>query len=596
MGKRSSFLLAAIAVALSLLSYTLTRREGTPVLRLAPAIRFPIRDVRLIEIYHQDELHASFTSADGTDWMVRSGLIGVADDVADRVAVGDLLQLLFRLRTHPADVGIEEAGLEHLLGATQLVIQTEGGEQDSVYLGAVSPDGADRYFVVGSDPDTVHKVDHNLTRVVDRPILHLRSWDLFHLRLEPPERISLRHGAHNVVLERAPAGWALTAPVRWPADPLAIQQFLEACAALRAAEFVSQTIRPEDVGIRDGSPQLTLTVDGQPQTVRFGNPLPGTDRVYAMREGRPTLYVVESPLADLAAAPSPDAFRQSRLALAPVDGLATLEIERSDGTLRLQTEAGRWHAQGARTFPADTEVLGQVAQTLASLHVVALLRPEEASNARAALETDTVRLRGMDAGGRRLFALEVGEVSRMGVAFGRIEGREQILRLDPFQAELLRMPFLQYRSRLMPPIAPESYNTIEIDHGDSRAVIRHLGGTRFQQVEPAGSTLTQRQIFNIMTMLQSLNRLRVLRFVEEKPDDLAEFGLDPPVLRVLLRHVPEAGEAETVLDLVVGAADEEQIGPERIRFHYARLAGETTVFTISGDLVSRLLTPFAQGR
>lgn len=597
MSKRSSLMLAALAVVLCVVSYALTRRETTVVLRLAPAIRFPIKDIRLIEIYHGEDLHASFQTEDGREWLVRSGLIGIEDDAADRVAIGDLMQLLFRLRTYPADVGMEKAGLETLFDATQLVVQTEDGEQDSVYLGAVSEDGADRYFVIGSDPHTVHKVDHNLTRVVDRPILHLRSWDLFDLRLDPPERITLRHGAHKVVLERAPAGWALTAPVRWPAEGLAVQQFLETCAGLRAVEFANPSIAPDKAGITDGSPSLSLSVDGTTQTVRFGSQIPGTNRVYAMRDGRPTLYLVESPLADLAAAPSTDLFRQSRLALAPPDALAALEIEHpQEGTLRLQQQGGRWVAEGARTFPADAQHVAELAETLANLHVVDLLRQTEHVTAQEALNQTPVQIRGIDAGGRRLFALKVGAVSRTGVVFGQLEGRDQILRLDPFQAERLRMPFLHLRSRVLTSIAPGEYNTIEIRHGETHLVIRHTGGTRFFLQAPTEKILSQRKIFNIISFLQRLTRLQALAFVEDDPVDLSKFDLDPPMLRVLLRNVSDTGNEEVVLDLAVGRADEELTGSgERIRFHYARLAGESTVFTISADLVSRLLAPYGQG-
>jgi len=299
-------------------------------------------------------------------------------------------------------------------------------------------------------------------------------------------------------------GWLIEEPVRWPADPEAVQDLLRLALDARAAESWPDDGRG---GLEPGAggPSMTLVFrDGQGRTVaqsaRFGDPDPGRPgHVFAIREGRPARMSVPSALADrlrpsgTGGAEAPPAawvepYRLRTLPFAPAGRArpAAFRITPPDGrrmTLSppVPGSGGPWRAavrgpdgDSARTFWADPGLAEELRAYLAGgIEIDRFLAEEGAQAATAGMEGWTLEALGAD--GASLASVWVGAAAgpedaawppgwlgpprgadpdRGAGHVGWIGGRGQLVRFHPRLAALATRPLARYRWRIAAPDAP----------------------------------------------------------------------------------------------------------------------------------------------
>ncbi len=135
----------------------------------------------------------------------------------------------------------------------------------------------------------------------------------------------------------------------------------------------------------------------------------------------------------------------------------------------------------------------------------------------------------------------------------------------------------QLRARTMPRIAPERLQRIVVQTPSGRVVRAEYLEEARRRPEFSLTTFAVTQPFSrplpahtpwIEESTTQLNALRIARFVNDAPTDLARYSLAPPAGRII------AEDDLTRLDLVIGSETEDG--------HYAMFADSTSVFVVAG--------------
>ncbi len=597
MSLRGSLVLLAIGLALTGLNAALLlHREAArdPAGTAGRLFDTPPGRIRSIRIFAREEggtlaPRASFEHPEnGGAWTVSVPALGL-HDLADARTVEDLAALVQLARLDPAGIPPAEAGLEDPL--FQIAVDTgEGGE--FVYLGSLDEEGTSRYAVHDRDPEAVQRISAELTRVLQRPPEEYRSLELFRLHDAMPERLVFDPGPGEtpIVFELLPEGWMLRAPVRWPAAPSAMAYLLSSLQQMRAREVRPGTGEARAaLGFDGEGPEVRMLVRGDEQVVRFGVDGPAYGTAWALREGRDSLFLVDSWLRDLVRRNDANRFRRRSLDLLRNTEPGQITIHRGEETLRLRRGRAGWEADGARSWPVDqTAVEETLLPALRNLTVQSFpgsgLSAEEAG-----LAPPAVRYTCAAADGQPLAEVALG-VAPGGEIHARLPGAGEILQLrdEPATRRLLH-PFAFWRERTLARFDPEAVSRVVIERPEGRRVYQPTTGTRWQLLEPETAPLG-RDDADFAFLLFRLSLLDARYAVRDDVRQWDRFGLDHPTARVIvtLRFASDGAETAppVALDLAIGGpvASGDESAAEAGEGVYARLAGSDTVYVIGDKL------------
>ena len=172
----------------------------------------------------------------------------------------------------------------------------------TLLIGDTTSSRRNAYVKIDGRP-TVFVVSARLADLLARPLLALRSRDVF--RFQPPDlqKLVVRRGIMRVVLERTKGGWELTEPADAPLDPEAVDNLVRDLAGLRAKQVVARN-ELATYGLEDPALRFELTLDTAEgstiHTLRVS--LPDTATYAASGEGAFVFELEQSVRASLTAA------------------------------------------------------------------------------------------------------------------------------------------------------------------------------------------------------------------------------------------------------------------------------------------------------
>jgi hypothetical protein len=145
--------------------------------------------------------------------------------------------------------------------------------------------------------------------------------------------------------------------------------------------------------------------------------------------------------------------------------------------------------------------------------------------------------------------------------------------IEPFFATLDSL-----RVRAVPPINPETLQRVEIDTLEGRPIVvrrrldtevdPELGFSGLLTVEPYDRPYQTATNWVEATVFASFSEAQIGEFVDDGPENLSDYGLDPPRARFLL------ADDENRVEILIG----DQAGGGR----FAQFADEPSVFVVSG--------------
>lgn len=269
-----------------------------------------------------------------------------------------------------------------------------------------------------------------------------------------------------------------------------------------------------------------------------------------------------------------------------------IDIVRGDKTVRMVKEGDLWFQAEPVRFPLNEYAPQSVARQFADLHYLERITPDGP-------DAPTTKQMGLDKPravitvktDNREVSLRLGKVTLGGHAYTQVEGEDTAYVVDSiFHGAVLDEKITAWRKTSLDLPAASAAHTAYFYQAEGDHIALHTvdGQWRFdsksiQRVNPEA----------VDAWFYTLGRVAISDFVEDNPDKLSLYGLEPPFLRFQVSHV-DAADTVITQSLHIGSTDLE--GENR---YAAITTGDepiTVVFKVSSTIADGLARTYADLR
>jgi hypothetical protein len=239
-------------------------------------------------------------------------------------------------------------------------------------------------------------------------------------------RLSLRRENQEIVLEKRHGGdWEITAPLRAPADPLALSRVKNTLGYLQYLRIISKDPRDlSEFGLDPANFVITYRIGDKEGSLAFGHKSPVEDGFYARTGTDRTVYLIwrpdksdlEKSLFDL---------RNKSLFTLRRDQVERLVIERSGQAWTLHRIEEKWFLIGEESLPIDQEKMGDILRITLVAEALSFVQEEAGDLARYGLDHPEARL--FFSGNDRTEEILYGAHSEERAVYAMIGGKPQVL-------------------------------------------------------------------------------------------------------------------------------------------------------------------------
>ena len=478
----------------------------------------------------------------------------------------------------------------------------------SLLVGATSPVGSNSY-AMWEGGDKVLLLSSNLTPQFDKGLYDLRHKKLFAFKRDDVERIRIvRSEAPEIDLARKGDGWKIVKPIHARASETEINQILDKLANLKAVSFDDEN--PKDLSAYGlDKPVWRIEVALKPDQTRIAlllgsmHETKGKGSIYAKRGDRPTVVSLGMDLIGTFAK-GPKELREKRVMPFKTWKIHKLELAGKGLNVTLEKKEGdRWWIEAPIKARADGSKMTVLLGALNRLEGEEFLeKPKtKAGLARFGLADPLARVtlyegkppaggkkKGEEAGSGSTYPLFgkflLGKVQEKGkdVYYATTEGDETVYRVSgdfyknsfPADVEALRSKKVAAFSRYL-------VAGIEAKGPEGPVLIRRKEN-RWELEKPHSGEVDRKKVDALLTQVLALE---VDRFVENVPEDLSAWGLDPAASELVFRN-DKGKEMGAVLFSARGPEGEKGL-------IYVRERGEPWVGLIQADKKKALMDKLA---
>lgn len=424
--------LTLFVIAMAMLAFILfVERRSTPAYQprsRSPAIpELAAEMLSRICVSNLTGLKLELVHTNGQWWLTQPVRYPANDQI-----IGGLVDLLAALDDRTALIGPDETSparaAEFGLDPAQYTIEFQSGPtRTRVLVGKLTP-LKDRLYVRVNGRKPVYLAGAALAQLLPRTADDWRDRRLIGPAELQCTRLMLTSGEVVIELERESGSgqWRLSRPINARADSPKITRLLAQLGTTWINRFVSDS-PPTDLdrlGLRPPALEITfMHGTNMISRLRLGTAADeaGTE-LYAMREGTQTLFTVPADqFADWRG--KLDDFRDRRLVEFDPGRLEKIRVV-SDQSFVLELADGAWRISATTTWPADTNLVGELLGTLASLEIFQFVK-------QVVTEYDLPTF-GFGADSRRIAFHMRGAASTNGpgleLEFGRTEGNRVYVR------------------------------------------------------------------------------------------------------------------------------------------------------------------------
>lgn len=343
--------LFAIGALLYLRHYVPTTHEAAELRRYAAV--FDPEDIDKIDIIRGAETITLLKDGDG--WRMTSPVT----DHASPEAVERLLLAARFLEVRDRIAGDDPAMLtESGLSPPRLRLDLHGKQTLRLDLGAdAAPTG--EIFARVSGQKSILRVAGSITTPASAPVASFRDPRLTSLISDDIEKFTVRRTDGEMTLRRDRGRWTIEKPVRAPADPQAVREFLDPLLGLRITDFGSASATaPAATGLLPGeTAAISLTPRGGGEAFnleiirRTGSDVEKSVAAkMASRGGELRVTPEALRLFDV----SPEALRDRSLGFVEEDTVDRIRLKSGGETLLLQRRGNEWaDPQSGKTVAAS---------------------------------------------------------------------------------------------------------------------------------------------------------------------------------------------------------------------------------------------------
>ncbi len=442
-------------------------------------------------------------------------------------------------------------------GATLTVKVTEGPDKQkkdrtiTVRLGRHDPD-AKKLFATSGDWPRVNEIGDELAGLVlnkgaidfrGKKLLDGHSSDLKSVKVERLDlsplvgvgsgplaaaALAAINQTGSLTLERNPSGdWALTAPVKAPADQIRAADLASKLAGLELLAWVADRAEPGAFGFATPAIKATFAYDGNKQPARtliVGAPRP-EGGYYAKIEDAPEVFALSKETADVLGRGSL-AYRPTELwALAIGDEPVEFTIRRAgQPDFKVVRKGEGWEVAGAFTVAAPKEVADALVSALRSPRAESYLAHEAAADAFGLDKPRIVVTVKTKMAKEHSLSLGEGKAARLGKGPAVFTVADEVVKA----ADQSALDFLDKALFKFDPAAVTS-------------IVRTAGAETFEAAkkddawEITKPSAQPGDDQKLPALFRQIAGLRAEKFVAYAPTDLKPFGLDTPSATVTIK-------------------------------------------------------------
>lgn len=371
-------------------------------------------------------------------------------------------------------------------------------------------------------------------------------------RLNPTTvtRIEIVSTQETFRVERAGATWQMTAPVAYPAEPAAINRFLEVAAQLRrlstiaARDLSSQPRGLSDFGLQPPRTTLKFHQYTDALELRIGARTPVGDQLYCQLAGVDGVQVIDAAFLEYLPRSANDWRNRDLLELR---GLAFNRIEVRSGSLgfELQRDPTNQHWQITKPPPAkraDNARINFITQEIQKWRIREFVTDTVSTN------LETFGLQPPEAellfgqGTNDLLTVQFGRspTNNPSLVYARRLSHTNIVLVASDWLNALRRPVNEFRERRLLSFNPAAVDQIQI-RADETFTLHRETNQAWRIVEPVNRPADNGLVSNLVESLGTLEVVEGEGFVKDVVTDFSPYALATPLKQYSLLSITTNG-------------------------------------------------------
>ncbi len=603
MKARANIALLAVLLALCAGYWLSVRSQQQRKIDVAEAKRlfaFAPDDVATVTILREGERASTGARGPGGAWRITAPMDIPANSVVwDRVAktVAELSNQR-TIEKKPADLAVYKLNEPRL----KVSAVAKDGTKIDARFGDMDPTQKFRYAQLADGP--VYLVSPEQFFELDRDLTWLRDCELFRKDKAGIARIEFtplraKRGAPegqkpeveeavSVIAEKDDAGtWSIVAPQPGTADQEMLNELANNLQFARGRDYVDA---PEDLkDYQLDPPRARVSVRGEKgaelQTAYFGAYEPAKKEnagVFAMQEGRPSVFVVDAHIVSGFPQSGPDAWREKRIVTKQGSDIVSLKYAAGPQQFLLVNEAeGGWIIKEPREEATDqaavSRFIGDILQMKGTASYVER-KPEFGLDVPAIRITLTYK--DVETPAEILVGAAVPNTDRYYVT----QDSGIVTTIENYDVDKLAKSPKDFMARGVIAFKKNAAREIALTLDDAAYVFAR-GEQAWKIQKPGGKVWeSQDDMQAIIDTFAGLNAESV--DTAAAPPDLSVFGLDKPTLSVTVTVQDEGAAAPSVL----GPVTIGKLCPDNDHLRYAMVAGRPQIYRVKQGPVSAVRT------
>lgn len=370
-------------------------------------------------------------------------------------------------------------------------------------------------------------------------------------RLIEADRIELRGGGLEEarVLQREGNNWALTEPMRWPANEFAINrilnqlEFIEEKTSFPVSELASTGQSLADYGLENASLSLLIGKGETTTTLKIGTLTDIGNNVYLLGPDDERIYVIDRQVIDGLLLRLSD-LRKREVFEIPVFEVQELSLQvRSSDTgttndlnIRLAKSGGKWNFEAPLNAEADPALVSTAINTLASVKVGRFLPATGTDPQVTGLQNPLMRVTLH--GNRRRQTLIIGnpdttQTNGPAYYYAKLEANPAIFSVEakPFDELIRAQEALRERNFIS--FEPRQLDSVHIAENGRQLRLQKVESGEWQVLESDGNNALQPRRADaqiVADLMADIAALRATDFAIDAPNsvDLERLGFNAP--------------------------------------------------------------------
>ena len=397
-------------------------------------------------------------------------------------------------------------------------------------------------------------------------------------------RLQVRRGRQFVHLERAGKSWKMVTPVVYPAQPVLVDNLIQALGRLtRLNPIVSTDLAP--FGLEEPQAIIVVHQGRERLEVQIGNATPVGNQVYVRAVGVPGIYAVDASILDMAPS-NVNEWRSKALLTSEVaqsfDRLEVRSPTRGLGFVLSYNPTNKtWRLSRPMAARADRVKVEQLLLACLQARVEQFVTDDPKTDLEPlGLQPPQLELAlGQDTNDLVSVTFGNSPSNQPAMVYARRLSHSNIVLVSKELVEKLAIPFTELRDRHLFSFVPELVTQIEL-LGEENITIRRQTNGLWRVTEPdefpADGML-------VMELLGDLFAMQVSQFEKDIVTDFSPYGLAQPLRQVTLKT--SATNETGLTNIIVAQAF---FGTNGIGHVFARRHDETSVYEVTEADLMRL--------